>query len=265
MNQLPIFLNLRSKPVILCGTGEAAEAKRRLIERSGGVCVGEDDGSARIAIVALEDAAEAEAAVARLKARGLIVNAVDRPHLCDFTTPAIIDRDPVLIAIGTGGASAGLAKALRQRLEALLPATLGQLAMALDRARDAIRQRWPGNAERRRAIDAALAPGGPLDPLGAGAPQALERWLAEGGEGAAAGVYEIAVASDDPDELTLRQVRLLGSADLVVHDGDIASAVLARARADAAVQLSDGSVIEPKPGAVIIRLTRAVRPTAESS
>lgn len=158
MNQLPIFLNLRGVPVILLGDGEMADAKRRLIERSGGICVEDDNQAARIAIVALEDEAEAIATVERLKQRGLLVNAVDRPSLCDFTTPAIIDRDPVLLAIGTGGASAGLAKALRQRLEGLLPARLGDLARALDAAREAIRARWPAGPERRRAIDAALSP-----------------------------------------------------------------------------------------------------------
>lgn len=263
MNQLPIFLNLRGKPVILLGTGEAADAKRRLIERSGGACVGETDGAARIAIVALEDEGEAVAAVVRLKARGLIVNAVDRPHLCDFTTPAIIDRDPLLIAIGTGGASAGLAKALRQRLEALLPATLGQLALALDAARDSIRQRWPGGPERRRAIDAALAPAGALDPLADIGEQAVERWLSNGGAGATPDVYDITISSDDPDDLTVRQVRLLGSADLVVHEAGIHQAILSRARADAAVQVMGDAAIDPMPGAVVIRLMRAK--TAENS
>ena len=263
MNQLPIFLNLRGKPVILLGTGEAADAKRRLIERSGGICVGEDDHAARIAIVAIEDEADAVAAVGRLKARGIITNAVDRPVLCDFTTPAIIDRDPVIIAIGTGGASAGLAKALRQRLEAMLPAKLGQLALALDSARDAIRQRWPGNAERRRAIDAALGIGGSLDPLADSAGDAVEHWLAVGGEGTAAGRYDIAIVSDDPDDLTVRQVRLLGSADLVIHESDIPPAILARARADAAVQLIQATEADLAPSAVIVRLRRAA--TAGSS
>lgn len=239
MNQLPIFLNLHGRPVILLGAGEAADAKRRLIERSGGICVGEDCVDARIAIVALEDEAEAVETVAKLRARGLIVNAVDRPALCDFTTPAIIDRDPVLIAIGTGGASAGLAKALRQRLEGLLPATLGDLAVALDSARDAIRQRWPGGAERRRAIDAALAPAGALDPLSDLGVDAVAQWVSGGGTGVSAGVYEISVGSPDPDDLTLRQVRLLGSADLVLHPHDMPPAILARARADAAMQIDD--------------------------
>ena len=120
MHSLPIFARLTGRNVILIGDGEAAAAKRRLLDRAGAVVVGED-GVAALAIVAVEDDAKAEAVVGRLKARGILVNAVDRVALCDFTLPAIIDRDPVLIAIGTGGASAGLAKALRQRLEAMLP------------------------------------------------------------------------------------------------------------------------------------------------
>ena len=71
-------------------------------------------------LLAIVAADEPDAIVARLKERGILVNAVDRADLCDFTLPAIVDRDPVLVAIGTGGASAGLAKALRQRLELML-------------------------------------------------------------------------------------------------------------------------------------------------
>lgn len=254
MNQLPIFVNLRGMPVILLGDGEMADAKRRLIERAGGHCVGEDDRSARIAIVALVDEAEAVAAVARLTGRGLLVNAVDRPALCDFTTPAIIDRDPVLIAIGTGGASAGLAKALRQRFEAMLPAGLGGLARALDAARDAIRVRWPGGPDRRRAIDAALSPGGALDPLSDQVEEAVAQWIERGGEGVASGLHTLLIASADPDELTLRQVRLLGSADLVLHPADMPKAILARARADAAMRVDDG--VSGETG-VVVRLVWA--------
>lgn len=260
MNQLPIFVNLRGMHVILLGDGEMADAKRRLIERAGGRCVGEEDRAARIAIVALEDEREAIAAVDRLKARGLLVNAVDRPQLCDFTTPAIIDRDPLLIAIGTGGASAGLAKALRQRFEAMLPAGLGGLARALDAARDAIRVRWPGGPERRRAIDAALAPGGALDPLSDQPDGAVAHWIEHGGEGVASGLHTLAIASPDPDELTLRQMRLLGSADLVLHPADMPRAILSRARADAAMRIDDGVAEE---AGVVVRLVWAT--TAGSS
>ena len=124
MHSLPVFLRLTGRPEILLADGESAEAKRRLLERAGAEIVGEG-ADAALAIVALDDP---EQTVARLKARGILVNAVDRPDLCDFTLPAIMDRDPVLVAIGTGGASAGLAKALRLRIEALLPASLGALA-----------------------------------------------------------------------------------------------------------------------------------------
>jgi siroheme synthase (precorrin-2 oxidase/ferrochelatase) len=118
LHSLPLFVRLAGRPVILLGEGEAADAKRRLLDRAGATVVGED-ATAALAIVAIDDEGEALAAVARLKARGLLVNAVDRPEHCDFTTPAIVDRAPVLVAIGTGGVSAGLAAALRQRLEAL--------------------------------------------------------------------------------------------------------------------------------------------------
>lgn len=229
MQSLPVFLRLTGQPVILTGTGEAAEAKRRLLERAGARIVGEDEAAA-LAIVADGD----EATVARLKARGVLVNATDRAELCDFTLPAIIDRDPVLIAIGTGGASAGLAKALRQRIEALLPQRLGALAIALQGARSAIRARWPDAAARRRAIDAGLAPGGAIDPFTDAAPDAVPGWLAEQGETAPSRMEAIRLLSDDPDDLTLRTARLLGEADRIYHAPDVPAAILDRARADAA-------------------------------
>ena len=127
LHSLPVFLRLAGRPVMLIGDGDSADAKRRLLERAGATIVGENDAAA-LAIVALDDP---DATVARLQARGILVNAVDRPDLCDFTLPAIVDRSPVIVAIGTGGVSAGFAAALRQRLEALLPPGLGNFATAL--------------------------------------------------------------------------------------------------------------------------------------
>ncbi|MBU6208026.1 MAG: siroheme synthase, partial [Alphaproteobacteria bacterium] len=153
MHSLPLYLRLRAKSVILLGDGPVAQAKRILLERAGAQIVDEATAEdARIAIVALEDDAAAEAAVLRLQARGILVNVVDRPALCDFTLPAIVDRDPVLVAISTGGASAGLAAALRQRFESLLPSRLGVLAEALFAARAQIKKRWPESTERRKAL-----------------------------------------------------------------------------------------------------------------
>lgn len=243
MQSLPVFLRLTGRAVILTGEGEAADAKRRLLERAGAIVVDEADGDARIAIVSDGDAAT----VARLRARGLLINATDMPDLCDFTLPAIVDRDPVLIAIGTGGASAGLAKALRQRLEAMLPARLGDLAKALFAARQDIRARWPDAGARRRAIDAGLAAGGMIDPLRENAAGAVEGWIAGQGDGDATRLEPIRLASNDPEDLTLRVARLLGEADRVYHQPMVAAAVLDRARADAVRIVADTppEVLEP--------------------
>jgi len=233
MNQLPLFVTIRGKPVILLGQGDAADAKRRLIERAGGICVSEENGGARLAFVAIEDRNVAADIASRLKANGLLVNVVDQPELCDFTTPAIVDRDPLLVAIGTGGASAGLAKMVRQAIERFLPARLGELALRLQSARDAVRSRWPDGAERRRQIDAALNPGGPLDPLGPDSADNVDEWLDRGGAMPASGAITIDLHSSDPEDLTLRTARLLGQADHVYIDGPIGDELVNRARADA--------------------------------
>ncbi len=233
MPQLPIFLNLDGQPVILLGEGDSADAKRRLIERGGGVCVDEDNREARLAFIAIEDDTEAHSAAARLKARGLLVNVVDRPALCDFTTPAIVDRSPLLLAIGTGGASAGLAKAVRQRLEQQLPKELGTLANALFANKAKLKERFPDGADRRRAIDAAFDEGGLLDPMMPHTQDDVERWLTQAQAPDSNRLQDIALTSNDPDDLTLRQARLLGQADTIYYSADVAEAVLNRARADA--------------------------------
>ncbi|MCD2314782.1 siroheme synthase [Sphingomonas sp. IC-11] len=249
MHSLPIFVRLQGRTVILVGDGDAAEAKRRLLKRAGAIVVREDgsvwpnhrgvhDGEGADAASQM-DASHAPAlaivvdddeAVARLKARGILVNAVDRPDLCDFTLPAIIDRAPVIVAVGTGGASAGLAAALRQRLEALLPASLGPLADALFAARDAWRKRYPEAADRRRAIAAALAPGGVYDPL---QPANTLGTPPEHASEPNRTLVSMKLHSADPDDLTLRQARLLANADRVTHGPDVPPAILNRARADA--------------------------------
>ena len=227
---LPVFARVAGRPVILIGSGESADAKRRLLERAGAVVAGEA-ADARLAVVALPDPEEA---VARLRARGILVNAVDRPDLCDFTLPAIVDRAPVLVAIGTGGVSAGLAAAIRQRLESVLPASLGALAEALHAARGALRARFPDTGDRRRAIGRALAEEASVETLlASAAPSARTERL---------------TVPADPDDLTLRQARLLAQADRIVHRADVPAAILDRARADAVRIMADDLPAPPEPG-----------------
>lgn len=243
---LPVTMRVAGRPVILLGDGEAADAKRRLLDRASAQVVGEA-ADARLAVVALEDDGEAQLAAARLKARGILVNVVDRPALCDFTLPAIVDRDPVLVSIATGGVSAGLAAALRQRLEALLPADLGALADALEEAKELIRGEWPDSGERRRALSRALAPGGDLDPFGVDPDVTV--WLAadERREDPTHVSATIALRTADPEDLTLREARWLAQADRVFHDPDVPAAILDRARADAP-RVAGLPPAEPEPG-----------------
>jgi uroporphyrin-III C-methyltransferase/precorrin-2 dehydrogenase/sirohydrochlorin ferrochelatase len=243
MHSLPLFLKLADRPVILLGEGYMADAKARLLARAGATIVGEE-ADAAIAVVAIMEASEAEAAVARLKARGILVNAVDRLDLSDFTFPAIVDRDPVLVAIGTGGASAGLAAALRQRLEAILPASLGRVAGALHAARAFFKASFPLLDDRRRAIADLLAPGGALDPM---VEQADPDGAIAQARPAQDRVERLAITSADPDDLTLRAARLLGLTDRIYHAGDIPSAILDRARGDAQ-RIVGAAPAFPEPG-----------------
>ena len=235
---LPLFHQVAGQAVLVLGEGPAAEPKRRLVERAGGVIVDDlaravDEG-VRIAFIAYDDARACEVAAINARCAGMLVNVVDRPELCDFTTPSILDRDPLLVAIGTGGASAGLAKHVRLRLERVLPDTLGLLAKALEAARPVLRTRFPDGADRRRAVDAALREGAALDPFDPQSFQQVDAWLSGDAAGDAGAIFDFTLTSADPEDLTLRQARWLGEADVLLLDGDVPSAILARARADAA-------------------------------
>jgi uroporphyrin-III C-methyltransferase/precorrin-2 dehydrogenase/sirohydrochlorin ferrochelatase len=234
---LPLFHRIAGQQVLVLGDGPAAEPKRRLVERAGGVIVDDlmraiDEG-VRLAFIAFDDPQACEVAAINARCAGMLVNVVDRPELCDFTTPSILDRDPLLVAIGTGGASAGLAKHVRLRLERVLPATLGRLARALEAARPALQARFPNGAARRRALDAALAEAGPLDPLDPWAHERVDAWLKGAAARRAPETITLALSSPDPEALTLREARLLGEADVLLIDGAVPDAILARARADA--------------------------------
>ena len=95
MHSLPLLHRIAGQTVIVLGDGEAAMAKRRLVERAGGLVTADANAKAGLAFVALD---LPDAAAAHLKARGVLVNVVDRPDLCQFTVPSLLERGPVLVA-----------------------------------------------------------------------------------------------------------------------------------------------------------------------
>ncbi len=244
LQSLPLFHRIHGQSVLVLGDGAAAEPKRRLVERAGGKVIEDQaraiDEGVRIAFVAHDDQKACEVAAINLRCAGMLVNVVDRPDLCDFTTPSILDRNPVLIAVGTGGASAGLAKHIRLRLERILPQTLGNLATKLFAARPALREQYPNGAERRRALDDALREGGALDALAVGSDAKVDQWLSAHTSTTEPMTAEFTLTSHDPEDLTIKQARLLGEADTVCADPNIPAKLLARARADAQRITCDG-------------------------
>jgi uroporphyrin-III C-methyltransferase/precorrin-2 dehydrogenase/sirohydrochlorin ferrochelatase len=127
------------------------------------------------------------------------------------------------------------------------------LATALGTARDNLRARFPEAGDRRRALDAALGQGGVLDPLDEGSAGRVADWL-DGVEASEhARIVEITIASDDPEDLTIRTARLLGSVDVLAHEPGIAPAILNRARADAVrIAIEAGAAVTDGAGLVVV-------------
>ena len=254
MDSLPLFIGLAGRNVIILALGpdsvEPAAAKARLVTAAGGIVCDEAAASPALAFIAADSEAEAQTAATRLRARGLLVNVVDRPALSDFTMGAIIDRAPVTIAISTGGATASLSRALRARLESLLPASLGPLATAIANARAAASAAHPGISDRRRLWERALAEGSALDPF-----KPLENpaaAVAAAIAGTSAAITEtrtITVTSPDPGDLTLNQLALLSRCDALYIQGPVPAAIIDRARRDA-IRITDAN--ETPEGLTII-------------
>jgi len=247
MDSFPAFLPLAGRRVVVIGEGEAADAKARLFDGSPATLIrrscpdAEVLATADLVFIALPDGPELDAALALARSGRALVNVVDRPDLSAFTTPSIIDRGPVVAAIGTNGAAPMLATRLRQQMEALVSPRLGDLATFV-RARQAqTRQRFPDLVARRRVLRRVLE--GPVaeavlagDPVAAH--QAFEALLDEesgtGTPAARAGQVWLLDVGPDEGDLTLRDARRLGSADRLWLEGDVPAAVLALARRDAA-------------------------------
>lgn len=243
MDAFPAFIPLAGRTVVVIGEGEPADAKARLFDGApchllrlaGSGVTPSLLADAVLIFIGLPDGPELDHALAVARATAALVNVVDRPELCDFATPSIVDRGMVVGAIGTGGSAPVLATRLRQQLEALWPARLGELARLLKDAQGAIRGRFPDLVRRRAFLRAALD-GRPAELALAGdtdgAAAALTRALDDASETRVGGVWLLSVGTS-PDDLTLGDLRRLGAADRVVVKGPVSESVLAFARRDA--------------------------------
>ena len=243
MRHFPIFLDLQGRTVLVLGSGEVAARKADALRRAGARVMLHPsfrpdrlDGCC-LAVGADAPLPDLEALSAEAQRRAIPVNVVDRPELCSFITPAVVDRAPLTIAVGSDGTAPVLARLVRARIEALIPPTFGRLAALADRFKAEIRRRLPDMAQRRRVLERVFT-GHVADLAMAGhdeaAARAFAREIAAGEAATPTGiVYLVGAGPGAADLLTLRAQRLLGEADVIVHDRLVTPDVLDMARRDA--------------------------------
>jgi uroporphyrin-III C-methyltransferase/precorrin-2 dehydrogenase/sirohydrochlorin ferrochelatase len=268
MRFLPVFLDLKAGPVVLIGTGELLRAKLRVLAAAGArIRVHAIDGKQDLGLSS-DDAARIEVATgdpltadlsgviaivcagagdvgvamsARAKALGLPVNVMDDLDHSSFIFPAIVDRGAVVVAVGTGGTSPVVARRVREKIEALLPGRIGELAEFIGSFRKSINERIAAFPLRRRfwervidgPIGAAVLAGRKADAAAAleaiADPSAFAR--ADKPEGS---VALVGAGPRDPDLLTIKALRALQDADIVFHDELVSPEILDRIRRDTA-------------------------------
>jgi len=262
MRHYPLFLDLRGRKVVVAGAGAVAEAKLRLLlkteaellvfGRAPSAAVRRWAAEGRLVLVERDLAADDLAGAALLygatgdaaadarageigRAAGVLVNLVDNLEDSDFITPAIVDRDPVTVAIGTEGAAPVLARKIKAEVEALLPTTLGRLT----RIGQAFRARVEAlDSRARRAFWTRFYfERGPLalEAGDAAARAELDAMLAEGDAPREGVVHLVGAGPGDPELLTLKARRLLHEADVVIHDRLVPPAILELARREARI------------------------------
>lgn len=262
MRHYPVFLDLRDRTVLVAGGGEVAVAKLRLLLKTEArirvfsaapsPCITEWAAEGRVDLVARDIQGEdlpgaalvygatgddvADAGIGRLaRAAGVPVNLVDNLDGSDFITPAIVDRDPVTVAIGTEGAAPVLARKIKAEVEELLPASLGLLTRIGQRFRARV-EHLDGRARRDFWSRFYFLRGPRALAGGTAAVEAeLDRMLAEGEAPKEGFVHIVGAGPGDPELLTLKARRLLHEADVVIHDRLVSPGILDLARREAVI------------------------------
>ncbi len=263
MDYLPIFMGLRDRRALVVGGGEAAARKIRLLQRAGAAIVvvareacdeiealaargalalvrrdfvAADVAGCALAFAASEEQAADDVVAMAASAAGVPVNVVDRPERSSFIMPAIVDRDPIVVAIGSAGAAPVLVRNLRVQIEGLLPSRLGALARFAARFRRSAQALIAGATARRRfwerffdgPVAARVLAGDER-----GAAEAMLPVLNRAANVERGVVTIVGTGPGDPDLLTLRAAQLMQQADIVLTDAATAPAILDRVRRDA--------------------------------
>jgi uroporphyrin-III C-methyltransferase/precorrin-2 dehydrogenase/sirohydrochlorin ferrochelatase len=263
--RLPLFFALDGRRVLIAGGNEAAAWKAELLSAAGAsidvyapqLCAEmselaccpprgpiviharswreSDFTNAAMAVGAFEDDDTAAAFAAAARASGVPVNVVDRPAFCDFSFGSIVNRSPLVIGISTDGAAPAFAQAIRAKLEALLPKGFAHWAAAAARWRDKVKASGLSFAGRSRAwrlfaehaINRAECSPSDTD---------IEKILSEAtgrGDAERGCVVLVGAGPGDPELLTLRAVRALQTADVILFDDLVSREVLDYARREA--------------------------------
>lgn len=284
MDYLPLFAKLAGHLVVVVGGGEVAARKIALLRRADAkirVIAPEleadlrrllSDGAfehraeaftaqaldgARLVIAATDDGAVNGAVAEAAAARGLFVNVVDDPARCTVIMPSIVDRGRVVAAISTGGAAPVLARLMRRRIEEILPDMIGQVADWSARHRDRIRAIIPEQHDRRHfwewlldgdgAVRIAADPTWPPD-------EAARAWLNR-----PAGALVAVSVPAEADLLSLRAVRQIFTAELVLYQPGVAPSSLDHARRDSRIlAVSDHAAAEMAATPILQQGGRAV-------
>lgn len=292
MNYLPLFLDLRGRRCLVAGGSETAARKAELLLRAGAcvdvVAAELHEGWTRlphaervtrvadqfaphlldgkdVVLVVEDDAAVAQAISDAARARHLPVNVADKPALCSFILPSIIDRSPIMVAVSSGGESPVLARMLRARLETLIPAAYGRLGALASRFKDRVRAAV--KPEQRRAFweKVFLSPVAEMVFSGrdADAEKQLQAMLAGAATNHASRgeVYLVGAGPGNPDLLTFRALRLMQQADVIVHDRLVSQPILDMCRRDAeriyvGKERDDHAVPQEEINLMLVRLAK---------
>ncbi len=265
--KLPIFWDLKGKRVVIAGGSDAAAWKAELLAACGAIvhiyaheltegfaalvdgssgtgnctyihharpCTIADMNGASLAIGDFEDEADAERFVEAAGVAGVPVNIIDKPAFCQFQFGSIVNRSPVIVSISTDGAAPVLAQAIRRRIEAILPASLQPWVEMAQSLRSKVNSWLESGQARRRFWE------GFVDRVFSGTPDEaeLEALLAEtaNGDGNASRMGRItfvAAGPGDPELLTLKTIRALQAADIVLFGAGVSNEILEFSRREA--------------------------------